>query len=179
MRRCAEILRDSSVLVCSVIGFPLGASAPEVKVYEARRAIEDGACEIDMVIAVGALKAGRDEYVQRDIAGVAQVCHRMGARLKVILETCLLSDEEKVRLAAQMYAAGDLMGLLQSDPDAWFSGHTEGELSADDIEALIGKRNAARKEKDFATADAVRDQLAAAGIKIEDGPDGTTWRRDD
>ena len=89
------------------------------------------------------------------------------------------SDDDKTRLAAQMYAAGDLMGILQSDPEEWFAGHTEGELAADDIEALIDKRNAARKEKDFATADAVRDQLSAAGIKIEDGPDGTTWRRDD
>jgi cysteinyl-tRNA synthetase len=82
-------------------------------------------------------------------------------------------------LAAAMYAAGDLMGLLQSDPEEWFAGDVEGELSADDIEALIAKRNAARKDKDFATADAVRDQLSAAGIKIEDGPGGTTWRRDD
>ena len=82
-------------------------------------------------------------------------------------------------LAAAMYAAGDLMGLLQSDPEEWFAGHVDGELSADDIEALIEKRNAARKEKDFATADGVRDQLAAAGIKIEDGPGGTTWRRDE
>ncbi len=85
---------------------------------------------------------------------------------------------EKEQLAGAMYAAGDLMGLLQSDPDEWFAGHVDGELSADDIEALIVKRNAARKEKDFATADGVRDQLAAAGIKIEDGPGGTTWRRD-
>ncbi len=86
---------------------------------------------------------------------------------------------EKEQLAASMYAAGELMGLLQSDPDEWFAGHVDGELSADDIEALIEKRNAARKEKDFATADGVRDQLAAAGIKIEDGPEGTTWRRDE
>ena len=87
--------------------------------------------------------------------------------------------DEKVRLAASMFATGDLMGLLQSDPEEWFAGHVEGQLSAEDIEALIEKRNAARKDKDFATADAVRDQLAAANIKIEDGAGGTTWRRDD
>ena len=86
-------------------------------------------------------------------------------------------DGEKQRLAAAMYAAGDLMGLLQSDPEEWFAGDVEGELSAAEIEALIEKRNAARKDRDFATADAVRDQLTAAGIKIEDGPGGTTWRR--
>jgi len=87
--------------------------------------------------------------------------------------------DERVRLAASMFATGDLMGLLQSDPEEWFAGHVEGELSAEDIEALIEKRSAARKDKDFATADAVRDRLAAANIKIEDGAGGTTWRRDD
>ncbi len=85
--------------------------------------------------------------------------------------------EEKSGLAASMLATGDLMGLLQSDPDEWFEGHVEGELSSDNIDALIEKRNAARAAKDFATADAFRDQLSAAGIKIEDGADGTSWRR--
>jgi len=85
--------------------------------------------------------------------------------------------DEKQRLATIMLAAGDLMGLLQSDPEEWFAGDVEGELSADDIEALIEKRNSARAAKDFTSADAVRDQLAAAGIKIEDGADGTSWRR--
>jgi cysteinyl-tRNA synthetase len=85
--------------------------------------------------------------------------------------------DEKTRLAAIMLATGDLMGLLQSDPDEWFAGHVEGELSADEIEALIETRNAARIAKDFVTADAVRDQLSAAGVKIEDGAGGTSWRR--
>ncbi len=88
-------------------------------------------------------------------------------------------DDEKQRLAAAMYASGDLMGLLKSDPEEWFAGDVDGQLTADDIEALIAERNAARAARDFATADAKRDELAAAGIKIEDGPDGTTWRRDD
>ena len=129
VRRCAEILRSSEVLVCSVIGFPLGASASEVKVYEARRAIEDGACEIDMVIAVGALKAGRDETVRRDIAGVAQVCHRMGARLKVILETCLLSDEEKARGCRLAKAAG-------ADFVKTSTGFSKGGATLEDVELM-------------------------------------------
>jgi deoxyribose-phosphate aldolase len=106
VRRCAEILAGSSVLTCAVVGFPLGACAPEVKVYEARRAIEDGACEVDMVMNVGALRSGDDEFVRRDIAGVAQACHRLGARLKVILETCLLTDGEKVRACEAAMRAG-------------------------------------------------------------------------
>jgi deoxyribose-phosphate aldolase len=106
VRRCAEVLSGSGVLVCAVVGFPLGAMATEAKAYEARRAIEDGACEIDMVLAVGALKSGLDDVVQRDIAAVAEVCHRLSARLKVILETGLLEDAEKVRACRLAQAAG-------------------------------------------------------------------------
>lgn len=106
VQRCAEILAGSGVLVCTVVGFPLGACAPEVKAYEARRAIEDGACEIDMVQNVGALKSGDDEFCRRDIAGVAEICHKLGAKLKVILETCLLTDEEKVRACENAKRAG-------------------------------------------------------------------------
>jgi cysteinyl-tRNA synthetase len=84
---------------------------------------------------------------------------------------------EMEALAAQMFAAGELMGLLGSDPEAWFSGHVEGDVASDEIEALIAKRNEARANKDWAAADGVRDQLTEMGITIEDGPDGTTWRR--
>ncbi len=80
-------------------------------------------------------------------------------------------------LAAQMYAAGDLMGILQNDPEEWFAGHVEGDMPAEEIEALIEKRNEARAGKDFQTADAIRDQLKDAGVIIEDGAGGTTWRR--
>ncbi|MFM7282787.1 MAG: deoxyribose-phosphate aldolase, partial [Planctomycetia bacterium] len=104
--RCAEILHGSPVAVCAVVGFPLGAMASEVKAYEARRAIEDGACEIDMVINVGALKSGDHDFVRRDIAAVSQTCHNLGAKLKVILETALLSDAEKVRACELSKEAG-------------------------------------------------------------------------
>jgi len=87
------------------------------------------------------------------------------------------SDEARQQIAAAMYAAGDLMGLLQTDPEQWFAGDVKGELSVANIEALIAKRNAARAAKDFATADAVRDELSSAGIQIEDGVDGTSWKR--
>jgi len=84
---------------------------------------------------------------------------------------------EMEALAAQMFAAGDLMGLLGSDPEAWFAGNVEGDVASDEIEALISKRNEARANKDWAAADGFRDQLTEMGITIEDGPDGTTWRR--
>jgi cysteinyl-tRNA synthetase len=84
---------------------------------------------------------------------------------------------EMEALAAQMYAAGELMGLLADDPEEWFAGDVEGDLSGDAIEALIAQRNEARAAKDFQKADAIRDELAEAGVIIEDGPGGTTWRR--
>ncbi len=86
-------------------------------------------------------------------------------------------DEVKISLAAKMYASGELMGLLSGDPDEWFAGHVEGELSSDEIEALIEQRNAAKAARDFAAADALRDQLSDAGVSIQDGRDGTSWRR--
>jgi deoxyribose-phosphate aldolase len=106
VRRCAEILRGSRVFVSAVVGFPLGANATEVKVYEARLACEDGACEIDMVQNVGALKSGLDELCLRDVAAVRETCHAGGARLKVILETCLLTEEEKGRACRLARLAG-------------------------------------------------------------------------
>ena len=84
---------------------------------------------------------------------------------------------ERQALASQLRAAGDLMGLLQSDPDEWFAGGTGGELSADEIEALLEERKIARANRDFAAADSIRDKLSSAGIVIEDGADGARWRR--
>ena len=97
VRHCAGLLRGSSAKVCTVIGFPLGANATETKALEARRAIRDGATEIDMVINVGALKSGKDDLVYRDIRAVVEACMDGGAICKVILETALLTDEEKTR----------------------------------------------------------------------------------
>jgi len=96
-RTVTEALRGSGVLTCCVVGFPLGANPPEIKALEARRAIREGAREIDMVINVGALKAGEDEAVLRDIRAVVEACRDGGAVCKVILETALLTDEEKAR----------------------------------------------------------------------------------
>jgi len=95
-RRVAERLRGSDVITCCVVGFPLGATMPEVKAIEARRAIRDGAREIDMVGNIGALKSGEYDIVERDIAGVADACREVGAVCKVIIEAALLEDREKV-----------------------------------------------------------------------------------
>jgi deoxyribose-phosphate aldolase len=86
--------------VCTVVGFPLGSTPSEIKALEARRAIRDGAKEIDMVLAIGALKSGDNKYVYEDIRLVAEAAHDGRAILKVILETALLTDEEKVAACA-------------------------------------------------------------------------------
>jgi deoxyribose-phosphate aldolase len=97
VKLCAQLLRGSPVKVCTVVGFPLGACVPELKALEARRAIRDGAQEIDMVINIGALKGGDDALVFKDIRGVVDACEDGRALSKVIIETALLSDDEKVR----------------------------------------------------------------------------------
>jgi deoxyribose-phosphate aldolase len=94
--RVADSLRGSGVKACSVVGFPFGATTPHIKAMEARRALRDGATEIDMVINIGALKSGDHGLVERDIAGVADACREAGGVCKVIIETALLTDEEKV-----------------------------------------------------------------------------------
>jgi deoxyribose-phosphate aldolase len=104
--RAAGRLRGTGVGVCSVVGFPLGATTPDVKQYEARRAIFDGATEIDMVINVGALKSGDVRLVTDDIRAVVGACAERGITSKVILETALLTDEEKVTACTLAKAAG-------------------------------------------------------------------------
>src|SRR6476660_8764923 len=99
-------LKGSGVPVCTVIGFPLGATLPDVKAYEARRAILDGAKEVDMVINVGALKSGDDCLVEYDIRSVVQVAHEYDVICKVIIETALLTDDEKVRACLAAKNAG-------------------------------------------------------------------------
>jgi deoxyribose-phosphate aldolase len=97
VRLASEILKGRKVKVCTVIGFPLGANRTETKVFETEKAIEDGAEEVDMVMNIGMLKGGYYEYVEQDIKAVVNVAHRNNVLVKVILETALLTDEEKVK----------------------------------------------------------------------------------
>lgn len=102
----ARVLANSGVGVCSVVGFPLGATAADVKGYEAQRAIFDGAREIDMVINVGALRSGDIRVVARDIEAVTMPCRGSGVLSKVIIEAALLTDDEKVTICTIAKAAG-------------------------------------------------------------------------
>jgi deoxyribose-phosphate aldolase len=102
----SALLRGSGVGVCSVVGFPLGATTSDVKNYETRRAIFDGATEIDMVINIGALKSGDLRTVERDIEAVTEPCRQCGAVSKVIIEAALLTDDEKITACSLSKAAG-------------------------------------------------------------------------
>ena len=106
VKRASEFLKGSSVPVCTVIGFPLGATLSDVKAYEARRAIFNGAGEVDMVINIGALKSGDDCLVEDDIRAVADAAHENNVLCKVIIETALLTDDEKVRACLAAKNAG-------------------------------------------------------------------------
>ena len=103
---CARLLRGSGVGVCTVVGFPLGATTADVKQYETRRVIFDGAAEVDMVINIGALKSGDLRTVERDIVAVTDVCRPCGVISKVIIEAALLTDDEKVTASTLSKAAG-------------------------------------------------------------------------
>lgn len=95
VKKCAELLKGITVKVCTVVGFPLGACSTEAKLAETKKALEDGASEIDMVINISRLKCHDDKYVENEISALKKACGNNV--LKVIIETCLLTDEEKIR----------------------------------------------------------------------------------
>jgi deoxyribose-phosphate aldolase len=171
---CAKLLEGSPVKVCTVIGFPLGATAPEVKAFETGNSIDHGATEIDMVINIGALKARDLDLVAKDISGVVKVSHARGAIVKVIIEAVLLTDEEKT-----------IACLLSKEAGADFvktsTGFASGGATVHDVELM---RKAVGAEMGVKAAGGVRtyedaEKLvkagatrigASAGIKIIQGP---------
>lgn len=124
----ADMLKDSDVKVCTVVGFPLGAVSTAVKVFETKEAIKDGASEIDMVINIGALKDKEYDYVKNDIQAVKEACEDK-AILKVIIETCLLTDEEKAK-------ACELSVLAKSDFVKTSTGFSKGGAKASDVKIM-------------------------------------------
>jgi deoxyribose-phosphate aldolase len=127
--RVAAKLRDTPVKTCTVIGFPLGANLTSTKVAEAKAAIKEGAQELDMVIHIGALKAGDDELVAADIHAVVAAAHHGKAICKVIIETCLLISEEKERACRLAVEAG-------ADFVKTSTGFSSGGATIDDIELM-------------------------------------------
>jgi deoxyribose-phosphate aldolase len=162
VKRAAANLRGTPIVVASVVGFPLGANAPEVKAAEARRALRDGAREIDMVLNIGALKGGQLELVERDIARVADACREVGAVCKVILETAVLSDEEKV-------IASQLAKRAKADFVKTSTGFGPGGATIFDVALMreaVGPEMGIKASGGIHNAEEARDMIAAGATRI-------------
>jgi deoxyribose-phosphate aldolase len=172
----ATKLAETEVAVCTVIGFPLGATTTTAKVCEAEQALDDGATELDMVLFIGALKAGDRERVEEDIAAVATVCHDGGGLLKVIIETALLSDEEKV-LACEVAQDADADFVKTSTGFAASGAKLEDvRLMRETVGPDIGVKAAGgihSYEEAMAMIEAGANRIgASAGVRIvEEAPD--------
>ncbi len=162
VKECAFALYGSPVKVCTVVGFPLGATLGDVKGYETRRSIFDGATEIDMVINIGALKSGANEIVARDIEQVVNAAHDACAIVKVILETALLTDEEKVRACLLAKEAG--ADFVKTSTGFSKGGATVADISLmrQTVGASMGVK-AAGGVKDLASA---KEMIAAGATRI-------------
>ncbi|NWG07227.1 MAG: deoxyribose-phosphate aldolase [Chloroflexi bacterium] len=171
---CAQLLKGSPVKVCTVVGFPLGATSSETKAFETETAIRQGATEIDMVINIGALKARDLETVAKDIRGVVQVAHSHGVLVKVIIETVLLTNEEKT-----------IACLLSKEAGADFvktsTGFAGGGATVHDVELMrktVGPQMGVKASGGVRTFEDAANMIkagatrigASAGVKIIQGP---------
>lgn len=171
---CAELLKGSDVKVCTVIGFPLGATSSESKAFETETAIKQGATEIDMVINVGALKARDIDTVARDIRGVVKAAHSHGVIVKVIIETVLLTDEEKTIASLTSKEAG-------ADFVKTSTGFAGGGATVHDVELMrkaVGPQMGVKASGGVRTFEDAQSMIqagatrigASAGVKIIQGP---------
>jgi deoxyribose-phosphate aldolase len=159
---CARLVKGSDVAVCSVVGFPLGATTADTKQYETRRAIFDGAREIDMVINVGALKSGDLHLVEQDIQGVTLACRESNVLSKVIIETALLTEEEKVTACTLAKAAA-------ADFVKTSTGFGPGGATASDValmRRIVGGEMGVKASGGVRTLEGVKEMVAAGATRI-------------
>jgi deoxyribose-phosphate aldolase len=162
VKRAAESLRGTDVVTCTVIGFPLGANTTAIKAMEARRALREGAREVDMVLNVGAMKSGDYDLVRDDIAKVAEAAHEVGGLCKVILETALLTDEEKV-------IASSLAKEAKADFVKTSTGFGPGGATVYDVALMretVGPDMGVKASGGVRTAEDVEDMIAAGATRI-------------
>ncbi len=178
--RAAASLRGTGIPVASVIGFPFGATTAEVKAHEARAAVRAGAREIDMVINIGALKSGMLDLVRDDIARVTDACHEAGALNKVIIETALLTDREKVIVC-------QLAKQARADFVKTSTGYASGGATVFDVALMreaVGPKMGVKASGGIRTRNDVEEMIAAgatrigasAGVKIVTGEGGSSGR---
>lgn len=160
VKTCSNLLKDSNVKVCTVIGFPLGATSTKSKVYEAACSIDDGADEIDMVINIGKLKDEDYQYVENEIKELRKACK--DKILKVIIETCLLSDQEKVKAC-----------LLAKEAKADFvktsTGFSTGGATVDDVKLMrhtVGKDMGVKASGGVRTKEDMMKMIEAGATRI-------------
>lgn len=162
VKRAAQNLRGSDVRVASVVGFPFGATLPEIKAMEARRVLRDGAREVDMVINIGALKSGQHDVVRADIAKVSDACHEVGALNKVIIETTLLEDEEKVM-------ASHLALLAKADYVKTSTGYAGGGATVHDVLLMretVGPKMGIKASGGVRNREDAEEMIAAGATRI-------------
>lgn len=160
VKYCHTLLQGTGVKVCTVVGFPLGATTAETKAFETRNAIENGADEIDMVINIGLLKAGDYERVQQDIGQVVEAAQ--GRAVKVIIETCLLTDEEKVKACELSVKAG-------ADFVKTSTGFSTGGATAEDVELMrktVGKDIGVKASGGIRTLSDLKKMVEAGANRI-------------
>ena len=158
----AQMLRGTPVKICTVIGFPLGATLTSVKRYEAAEALRLGAQELDMVMNVGAMKSGDRARVESDIRGVSEVAHGGGASLKVILENVLLTREEKI-------AACEICVAAKADFVKTSTGFASGGATAEDVALMretVGNRAGVKAAGGIRTAADLKAMVAAGANRI-------------
>ncbi len=162
VKLCAQLLQGSGVPVCTVVGFPLGATPTEVKVFETQQAVRDGATEVDMVINVGALKSRDYELAEGDIASIARACHAGNAILKVIIEAALLTDEEKV-------VACQLAKVAGADFVKTSTGFGPGGATAEDVNLMrrvVGPTMGVKAAGGIRTFEDAQKMVAAGASRI-------------
>jgi len=160
--QCKAELRGTGIGVGTVIGFPLGATTSTSKLAEAADSLRLGANELDMVINVGALKSGDRDLVQMEMQSLAQLCHRSGARLKVILETALLTTEEKI-LVCQL-AAGVKVDFVKTSTGFSSSGATTTDVSL--MRGVVGHKIGVKAAGGIRTASALLAMVDAGASRV-------------
>lgn len=158
VKQATQLLAGSKVKVCTVVGFPLGASTMETKRFEAMKAVVEGAAEIDMVLNISAVKSNQWQYALDDMSSLAQVCHQQGALLKVIFENCLLTDDEKKKACETAVKAG--VDFVKTS-----TGFSTGSATLDDVKLM---RSIVGPKMGVKASGGIRDHLTAVAM-IEAG----------
>jgi len=162
VKAAKELLTGSDVKVCTVVGFPLGASTMETKRFEAMKAIADGATEVDMVLNISAMKSKNYQYCLDDMSSLAQVCHAQGALLKVIFENCLLTDEEK-KMACELAVKAGVDFVKTS------TGFSTGGATIEDVKlmrSIVGEKIGVKASGGIRNAETAQKMIEAGASRL-------------